>query len=54
VNKDVKLVHLDILLNNSGIILEIAGFIIILFVIRAVKPKGGSFTSAIDKFGNVL
>ena len=41
-------------INNSGIILEIAGFIIILSAIRMVKPEGGSFTSKWDKLVNIM
>jgi hypothetical protein len=34
--------------------MEIAGFIIILFAIKMVKPEGGSFSSKWDKLGNVM
>ena len=41
--------------NNIGIFLEIAGFIIILLAVKAVKPGGGgSFTSQWDIVGNVM
>jgi len=41
-------------LNIIGIILELIGFGIILFAVRAVKPKGGSFSSVWDKNQNLM
>jgi hypothetical protein len=41
-------------LNIAGIILELIGFGIILLAVRAVKPKGGSFSSMWDKNQNLM
>lgn len=41
-------------MNIAGIILEIIGFFIILFAVRAVKPKGGSFSGIWDKNQNLM
>jgi hypothetical protein len=41
-------------INNTGIILEIIGFLLILRATGHLKPSGGSFTSAIDNIENVM
>jgi hypothetical protein len=48
------LVIISTWLNITGIILELIGFGIILFAVRAVKPKGGSFSSVWDKNQNLM
>ena len=41
-------------INGFGIVLEIIGFILLLFAIKAMPMKGGSFTSGLDYLGNVM
>jgi hypothetical protein len=40
--------------NNLGILMEIAGFIMILCAIKQMRPKGGGFQGIFDYVGNVM
>jgi hypothetical protein len=41
-------------LSNSGIILEIIGFVLMMRATGYLKPSGGSFTSGVDHLENVM
>jgi hypothetical protein len=42
------------ILNILGIILEVVGFLIILFAVQAVKPGRGSFSGKWDEARNIM
>lgn len=41
-------------INNGGIILEIVGFVLMVFAVSEIKGGGGSFTSSFDNIGRAI
>jgi hypothetical protein len=41
-------------INLSGIVLEIVGFVLVLYAVRAMPNKNGGFTTGIDDLVNVM
>lgn len=41
-------------ISNTGIILEIIGFLLVLFAVRPMAQHGGSFSGGLDYLENVM